>query len=938
MKIQNNNFNINFSSINHDTNAQTVSNSMTSTSMGLPAVNTIGASLVNSNMPISYTKIAEITIPNMEEKASVFKLANGQKVVILPKKGPAFIKTTFNVGSLNETENIRGISHFIEHNLFNGSKGLTPTEYKKRVYESGAYTNATTSYDKTDYYIALQLLDDNSLENAIKLNAIQTQFPTFPPDQIEKEKGPVNSEIDVYLDNISDVASSKMLKNLFGVNTNSTNFILGTHDNINGFTQDKLFDYFNTWYTPDNAVTVITGDVDVNETIKLVSKYYNKQGDYSRIQNRHYEPIKYIDKPIREDIIQKGSPVSEISLGFAIKEGTSKRDLCAIDLLKKILTSPESRLSKALEKYGIKPSFAIESMQNKKDGAKALYTSITLPEDKVEEVLKILYEEINYIANNPPSFTEFANAQNSLIDSVNNIGEYSEDINAVLTSACQYGEYDYIQSLMQNYQTLTPYEITSAAKKFMDLTKASICVAHADNTPMQTINNNYNAQKTKQISFGKASTNTDIKAQEYKLGNNIETIVVNGNMAGKSALCMSIEADTLKSAPESALYILSEMLNRGSAIRGYDNYNSELCSKNLLLKFSVGTDGISVISKFNDDKIQDTLSLIKEVLNSPNFNEGDFEQIKSNYRDILLTRNKSASTSLLKSIFPDIHYFDTVEEQLKELDKLTLNDIRNLYAQIMNNSQCEVTYTAPVDKKPYLTDILNSQLSQGMGVFQNAIVNRSQNTHVYKPNTEPKIIAQAEDNMQAQIVQGYIYPRTYNIEDKAKIMLLNIILGGSMSSRLFNDLREAQKLAYSVNSSLLEQNDAGVIMLHIGTTTDSQTPGEETFDNAAKAISGFNKNVELLKSESVTAQELDYAKKILKTDLLNSIESNIGLTTQFHENRNSAYGTKEFELFLNAIDKVSIEDIKAAANYVFQNQPITSIVASQKTLKALNLQ
>ncbi len=937
MKVQNNNFNINFSSINHNKNVQSSQNSVTENSMQLSAANSAGVSLVNTNLPIGYTKIAEIAIPNMEEKASVFKLANGQKVVILPKKGPAFIKTTFNVGSLNETENIRGISHFIEHNLFNGSKGLAPQEYNKRVYETGGYTNASTSYDKTDYYIALQLLDDSSLENAIRLNAMQTQFPTFPPDQIEKEKGPVNSEIDVYVDNIIDVASSRMLKNLFGIDTNSSNFVLGTHDNINGFTQDKLFEYFNTWYTPDNAITVITGDVDVNEAINLVSKYYNKQGDYSKIQNRHYEPVKYIDKQIREDIIQKGSPVSEISLGFALKEGTSRRDLCAIDMLKKILTSPESRLSKALEKYGIKPEFVIESMQNKKDGAKAFYTSFTLPEDKVEEVLRILYEEINYIANNPPSFTEFANAQNSLINSVNTIGEYSEDINSVLTSACQYGEYDYIQSLMQNYQTLTPYDITSAAKKFMDLGKASICVAHADNTPMQTINNNYNAQKTKQISFGKASTTNDIKTQEYKLWNNIETTVVNGNMAGKSALCMSIETDTLKSAPESALYILSEMLNRGSAVRGYNNYNSELCSKDLLLKFNAATDGISVISKFNDDKIQDTLLLLKEVLNCPNFNEQDFEQIKSNYRDILLTRNKSASDGLLKSLFPDIHYFDSVEEQLKELDKLTLNDIRNLYAQIMNNSQCEVTYTAPVDKKPYLIDILNSQLSQGMGVFQNALVNRSKNTQVYKPNTEPKIITQAEDNTQAQIVQGYIYPKTYNIEDKAKILLLNGILGGSMSSRLFSDLRETQKLAYSVNSSMFEQNDAGLIMLYIGTSTDSQIPGQETFDNATKAIAGFNKNVELLKSQPVTAQELEYAKKMLKTQLLNETETNLGMTTQFHQNRNSAYGTKEYELLLNAIDKVTIEDIQAAANYVFQNQPVTSIVASQKTLNALNL-
>ena len=94
MKVQSNNFNINFSSINHNKNVQSTQNAVTENSMQLSAANSAGVSLVNKNLPVGYTKIAEITIPNMEEKASVFKLANGQRVVILPKKGPAFIKTT----------------------------------------------------------------------------------------------------------------------------------------------------------------------------------------------------------------------------------------------------------------------------------------------------------------------------------------------------------------------------------------------------------------------------------------------------------------------------------------------------------------------------------------------------------------------------------------------------------------------------------------------------------------------------------------------------------------------------------------------------------------------------------------------------------------------------------------------------------------------------
>ena len=260
-------------------NSDKSQNNSAQNSTQLPAVNTIGISQVNSNLPVSYTKIAEIPIPGINKTASVFKLSNGQKIAILPKEGPTFIRTSFNVGALNEPDNIRGISHFIEHNLFNGSKDLAPGEYDKKLSEMGGYTNAFTSYGETQYYLTTELLENNSLEEAIKLNAMQTQFPTFPQEQLTKEKEPVKSEIDMYKDIPSAEAESLMLKNLFGIKSAADDIVIGTKDNINALTRDTVVDYYNTWYTPDNAVTVITGDVDVNEAINIAAKYYNKKPD-----------------------------------------------------------------------------------------------------------------------------------------------------------------------------------------------------------------------------------------------------------------------------------------------------------------------------------------------------------------------------------------------------------------------------------------------------------------------------------------------------------------------------------------------------------------------------------------------------------------------------------------------------------------------------------
>ena len=72
------------------------------TNTQLPSTNSVGMSQINTNIPISYTKLGEIPIPGLQNNASLFQLANGQRVIILPKKGPTQIKTTFNAWGWRE--------------------------------------------------------------------------------------------------------------------------------------------------------------------------------------------------------------------------------------------------------------------------------------------------------------------------------------------------------------------------------------------------------------------------------------------------------------------------------------------------------------------------------------------------------------------------------------------------------------------------------------------------------------------------------------------------------------------------------------------------------------------------------------------------------------------------------------------------------------------
>ena len=137
--------------------------------------------------PMAYTKIGEMNFP-YDTKAYCYKLTNGQRVIIVPQEGETVLKTYVNTGSMNEPDNLRGISHYIEHNLFNGSQGLEQGDFFKQVDKMGASTNASTGFAETNYYISSNLLNEGDLENKIKIHASMLETPLFAADKLEKEK------------------------------------------------------------------------------------------------------------------------------------------------------------------------------------------------------------------------------------------------------------------------------------------------------------------------------------------------------------------------------------------------------------------------------------------------------------------------------------------------------------------------------------------------------------------------------------------------------------------------------------------------------------------------------------------------------------------------------------------------------------------------------
>lgn len=210
-------------------------------------------------------------------------------------------------GSRNESKDVNGISHFIEHMFFKGTDKRSAKEIVQEIENIGGQINAYTSKETTCYYIkALNTHVDLCLDviSDMILNS------KFDEEEIEKEKGVVIEEINMSQDNPEDVLDEIHSEAIFGKDSLAYP-ILGTPDRIKSFNRKKIKDYIRTHYTPYNSVLSICGKFDEKELRKLIEEYFGKWSK-DDIYNPTYESItlkhdsKYTEKQIEQVHINLG--------------------------------------------------------------------------------------------------------------------------------------------------------------------------------------------------------------------------------------------------------------------------------------------------------------------------------------------------------------------------------------------------------------------------------------------------------------------------------------------------------------------------------------------------------------------------------------------------------------------------------------------------------
>lgn len=876
--------------------------------------------------PISYTKTGEIDFP-YDTKAYCYKLSNGQKVIVVPQEGETVLKTYVNTGSMNEPDKIRGISHYIEHNLFNGSKGLEQGEFFKKVDKMGASTNASTGFAETNYFISSNLLNDGDLENKIKLHASMLETPLFAVDKLEKEKGIVNSEINMITSDPENLAINKMLKNLYGIKTTSTDMIGGTTDNITNLTREDVVNYFNNNYYPANMVTVITGEVKPDETMRLISKYFSSNKKPAQPQN--LEKFNPTQKTIREDIISDKAKASTIVVGFngpASQDTKNRVYTKALSIL--LSSSPTSRIDKKLKQYNTNSWADTEKIStNPKDG-RALIFSSECADENSEKVLKTIFTEIGNIANNPPTNDEMQIIKKKMLQGFSSVFEDSACTNNSIGTSILENNENYLKEHENIVKSMTAEDLVNTAKKYLDLNKASVTVVHPSSATAETINQNH-----KDVSFTGANKKEAINmssVKEYNLNNNYRVVTTNSKTNNIDGI-LKIYLDNPHFEKPSASFVLNKILSEGSMLRNPEKFETDMAKDGITLSTGATEKAITSAIICDSDNFAKALEGVREVLDNPRFTQEEFEHAKAQIKENIETSEKSAFDKLDCELYKNLPDGVSKEEILNDLKTLTIDDVKRLYNSILQNGKASIVVSAPFDKKPELNNTLFNNLNKFKTAKEFSLTPLSD---VYAPIEKTKVLTDNDYKNQAEIIEAFKYRINENIKDKTTIALLNIILGGNPSSRLFSDLREKEKLAYHVKSNYETYENFGIFTLKIKTTTDNKETGEQSFDNVQKSIDGFNRHIEKIKTEKVTNEELENAKLSLKNSILNSNHNPEDKTISLLYGLKSPYGINRENQLFDEIDKITVDDIYNTANYIFAGKPIYSIVATKDTLEA----
>ena len=375
-------------------------------------------------------------------------------------------------GSIMETKENSGVSHFIEHMLFKGTTNRTSKELAREIDNLGGVINAFTSKECTCFYV--KLLDEhiNIVIDVLRDMILNSRFDEL---DIKKEKSVILEELKMYEDSPDDLVYDLLLENIYKDHSLGMN-ILGDRQSLKNLKRESILDYYNEYYVPNNSIISICGNFKFEEIVKQIEekfKTWQPKSVDTTTTKPNFNPC----------IVKKNKDIEQVNLAINLDAipMTNNREVYALSVVNNVFGgSISSRLfQKIREEKGL--AYSIYSSQTLYEDCGELGIFASTSTENIQEVYKSILEEIELIRNEYISPQEIHESKEQLK------GSYMLDLESTSSRMMSNGKNLLMRNKVDDEQDIIDYinaveydDVVKIIKKVFNTENMGVCIVGKD--------------------------------------------------------------------------------------------------------------------------------------------------------------------------------------------------------------------------------------------------------------------------------------------------------------------------------------------------------------------------------------------------------------------------------------------------------------------------
>lgn len=394
------------------------------------------------------------------------KLENGLTIITKHNENDNSVMLNYwvKVGGNNEKDYPYGIAHFLEHNMFKGTKKRSKNEIKEELEGVGGILNASTGSNVTNYHT---IVPYTKWENGIEVLSDMMFNSVFPEEEVEKEKKVVLEEIKRSKDNFASYGFRVMIKEIFE-NHPERQSVLGNAESVSSITRENLVKFVDEFYQPENMVFVATGNVDHEKVVEKIEKLIPKKSKVVKPLKTELKMKEFNSQTVN---ITKDTSQAHLMFGLYGPTSKDKEETYICEILSGILGGGmTSRLFKSIrEEKGLAYSVNASFTNSNDYGLMCGYVG-TSPEN-VEQVKELIKEEFEYLKDHLVEEKELTKVKNMMSGRYLISNDSKQVQNSLLAYNYFFEEEDDPKKYAEELNKVTPEKIKEVANKYFSKDK-----------------------------------------------------------------------------------------------------------------------------------------------------------------------------------------------------------------------------------------------------------------------------------------------------------------------------------------------------------------------------------------------------------------------------------------------------------------------------------